>query len=228
MVKGSESSLPCMLHLLLSGRARPQIQLRAKPPTEGRAQGRYTTACLLPCVLRPHAFWPTWTCPWSYWTEQGLVQQGREDGFQHSDFVSPTQKDQDRTVEKGKKTFVFMFWSLRSEQVEKARQRWRRLQEAGACIKKPLRPIAMQREVSSLTPFLGTSNRMFLGIWRNHNSRGTMSSPLQQIRHLQVTVRLLSCAEVHCWLISITGFQSWHNSTGTCEMSAARLEKLPL
>lgn len=108
-----------------------------KTSHRGHREGTPRRSCCL--VYFAHApfaaFWPTWTCPWSYWTEQGLVQWGREEGFQHSNFVSPTQKDQDRAVEKGKKTFVFVFWSLRSEQVEKARQRWRRLQEAGACVK---------------------------------------------------------------------------------------------
>lgn len=46
-----------MLHLLLSGRARPQIQLRAKPPTEGTGKvhhGVPAALCTSPTRLLQH------------------------------------------------------------------------------------------------------------------------------------------------------------------------------
>lgn len=61
MVKGSESSLPYVLHLLLRGRARPQMQLRAKPPTEGRGKAHHGFPAALHASAHTafSAFWPT-------------------------------------------------------------------------------------------------------------------------------------------------------------------------
>lgn len=137
MVKGSESSLPCMLHLLLSGRARPQIQLRAKPPTEGTGKvhhGVPAALCTSPTRLLQHFGLRELA---HEVTEQNrdLYSEGGKRDFSIAILCHQHKKIKTELWKRGKKTFVFVFWSLRSEQVEKARQRWRRLQEAGACVK---------------------------------------------------------------------------------------------
>lgn len=122
MVRGSESVLPYVLHLLLRHNPKPSDMQTSHGGT-GKAHPGFPAA--LPVFTNKvlQKFWPPWASHGVTEQNRDCYNWGREDGFQCSNSAATSRWQQQCGTAK---KLLIVSQRLRSEQVRKDRQRWKR------------------------------------------------------------------------------------------------------